>query len=128
MTTGKRNVAVKQIPSDPQMQQLFLEEVRASMPQRRPCLVLDCSQLRKLDADTMHLMLHCLEEALRRNGDVRLGGLGREAVPVFEAAGLGRLFELYATAGEAVASFHQGILAGEPGTAAVAVLEAAPAT
>lgn len=128
MTTGKRNVAVKQIPGDPQKRHLFLDEVRGSMPQRRPCLVLDCSQLRKLDAGTMHLMLHCLEEALRRNGDVRLAALRPEAVPVFEAAGLGRLFDLYATAAEAVASFHQGIMASEPGAAAVAALEAAPAT
>lgn len=128
MTNGRRSVVVKQMPNDPRQWQSFLEEVTASMPQRRPCLVLDCSLLRKLDAGAMHLMLHCLEEALRRNGDARLGGLRPEALPVFEAAGMRRLFDLYGTTAEAVASFHQGFMASEPGTAAIAVLQAAPAT
>ena len=76
----------------------------------------------------MHLMLHCLEEALRRNGDVRLAAMPAAGEPAFEAAGLGRLFDLYQTVAEAVASFRLVSATSEPSVAAIASLEAAPAT
>lgn len=130
MTTGKRSVVVKILPasSDLRQQRLFLEEVKASLEHRRPRLVLDCSLLRELNAAAMQLMLHCLEEALKRNGDVRLASIPIASEPAFAAARLGRLFNVYRTAAEAVASFHQGPMASEPSTVAVAALEAAPAT
>ena len=129
MTIGKRSVVVKQLPSssDPHRQRQFLEEVQACMPQRRPCLVLDCSLLQELDAGAIHLMLHCLEEALKRNGDVRLAAIPPSANSAFAAARLERLFDLYPTAAEAAASFHQGPIASEPCAAAVAALQTAPA-
>ncbi|HZZ37976.1 MAG TPA: STAS domain-containing protein [Acidobacteriaceae bacterium] len=116
MTTRKRNVTVKQIPSgsDLRRKETFLKEVEASLAHRRPCLVLDCSTLQELDQATIHLMLHCLEEALKRNGDVKLAALPAAAEAAFTAAGLGRLFELYATAAEAAASFHQAPVMSEP--------------
>jgi anti-anti-sigma factor len=128
MTTGKRNVVVKQLPSslDGRQQQLFLEDVESSMALRRPSLVLDCSRLQELDADATHLILHCLEAALKRNGDVKLAALPARAQGVFAAAGLERLFDLYDTAAEAVASFSQARSRNAP-RAAVALLQTAPA-
>jgi len=130
MTTGNRSVVVKQLPPtrDPQHQDLFLAEVQAAMGQRRPRVVLDCSRLQELDASVMHLMLRCLEEALRRNGDVRLAALAPAAEPAFAAAGLDRLFDVYQTAAEAVVSFQQGPIPGEPSAAEVNLLQTAPAT
>ncbi|MGA7521379.1 MAG: STAS domain-containing protein [Acidobacteriaceae bacterium] len=129
MTTKKRTVIVKQLPFSPDPRQTlhFLEEVQSSMAQRRPCLVLDCASLRELDEATIHLMLQCLEEALRRNGDVRLAALPSSAEAAFAAAGLERLFDHYNTAAEAVASFHQGPLSSALPAAAVAPLQAAEA-
>jgi anti-sigma B factor antagonist len=116
MTIGKRNVAVKQMPSCPDLHQklLFLEGVKASLAHRRPCLVLDCSSLQELDQATMHLMLHCLEEALKRNGDVKVAALPAAGEAAFTAARLGRLFNVYATAAEAAASFHQAPVLSAP--------------
>lgn len=113
MTVRKRSVIVKQLPSSPELEQklVFLQEVQATLPDRRPCLVLDCSMLRDLDEATIHLMLHCLEEALRRNGDAKVAALPAGAEQAFAAAGLGRLFDVYDTAGEAVASYHPAMTA-----------------
>jgi anti-anti-sigma regulatory factor len=127
MTTGKRPITVKQLPTSPDLQQkyLFLEEVEASMARRRPCLVLDCSRLQELDEAAIHIMLHCLEEALKRNGDVRVAALPSTAEPAFAGAGLERLFDVYATTAEAVASFHRAPAKRTLPATAVAPLPAA---
>lgn len=129
MTSGKQNVTVKRMPSssDPRTRLLFLEEVEDFLAQRRPRLVLDCSSLQCLDEAAIHLMLHCLEEALKRNGDVKVAALMPAAETAFEAAGLGRLFNVYATAPEAAAAFHQVPVVSAPPAAAVTPLPAAQA-
>ncbi len=129
MTTGKQNVTVKRLPSssDHRTRLLFLEEVEDFLGQRRPCLVLDCSSLQCLDEAAIHLMLHCLEEALKRNGDVKIAGLMPAAETAFEEAGLGRLFSVYETAAEAAAAFHQVTVVSAPPAAAVTPLPAAEA-
>src|SRR5579875_1222171 len=99
MHTGLRPISVKHLPagSDLRRKLLFMEEVESCLTQRRPCLVLDCSSLDALDESAVHLMFHCLEEALKRNGDVKLAALPEDAQGAFRAAGLARLFEVYAT-------------------------------
>ncbi|MGA8529192.1 MAG: STAS domain-containing protein [Acidobacteriaceae bacterium] len=126
MTIGKRSVLVKQLPcsSDLDQRLLFLAEVEDSMPQRRPCLVLDCSLLRELDEGALHMMLHCLEATLKRNGDVKLAALPPAVGDVFATARLERLFDVYETTAEAVASFHKA--PDMSAAAAVASLQTAP--
>lgn len=129
MTTGKRNVTVKQLPSSSDLEAtlIFLQEVEIFMAQRRPNLVLDCSTQEDLDDATLHLMLHCLEEALKRNGDVRVAALSPRAEAAFTAARLGRLFDSYETPAEAVASFHEVAAMNGSRGAATGPLEAAEA-
>lgn len=129
MTSAKRSVLVKQLPSssDLQCRLEFLREVEAALPQRRPCLVLDCSLLRDLDEPALHMMLHCLEAALKLNGDVKLAALPPSVENAFEIAGLERLFSAYDTVAKAVASFHRVPVMSEPSPAAVASLQVAPA-
>lgn len=129
MTTGKQNVTIKTMPSssDVRTRQLFLEEVEAFLAQRRPRLVLDCSSLQCLDEAAIHLMLHCLEEALKRNGDVKVAALAPDAETAFAASGLNRLFSVYTSAAEAAASFHQVSTLSAPSAAAVSPLPAAQA-
>jgi anti-sigma B factor antagonist len=107
MTVRKRPVAVMQLPErfSRKEAQNFAREVERSMTVTRPYLVLDCSNVRHLDNSMVNLLLHCLEEAMKRNGDVKLAG-----VPVTDNSILGpanRLFEIFDTTAEAVNSFHQ---------------------
>mgnify|MGYP001553157077 CR=1 FL=1 len=126
MTTGNKNIVVKQLPSSSDLDRklIFLQEVEIVMAQRRPCLVLNCSSLRELDDATLHLMLHCLEEALKRNGDVKLAAIPSCPEAAFAAAGLERLFDVHNTAAEAVASFHPALLRSAPPAALLAPLPA----
>ena len=107
MTVRKRPVAVMQLPErfSRKEAQNFTREVERSMTVTRPYLVLDCSNVQHLDNCMVNLLLHCLEEAIKRNGDVKLAG-----VPVADNSILGpanRLFEIFDTTAEAVNSFHQ---------------------
>jgi anti-sigma B factor antagonist len=107
MTVRKRPVAVMQLPErfSRKEAQNFTREVERSMTVTRPYLVLDCSNVQHLDNSMVNLLLHCLEEAIKRNGDVKLAG-----VPVTDNSILGpanRLFEIFDTTAEAVNSFHQ---------------------
>ncbi|HEX3661978.1 MAG TPA: STAS domain-containing protein [Acidobacteriaceae bacterium] len=126
MTPEKRTVSVKKLPPSPDLDRrlLFLDEVENSIAQRRPLLVLDCSCVRELDESALHMLLHCLEVALRRNGDVKLAALPAAAAATFAAAGLERLFDLYDTTGEAVASFHHLPTTAPPSAAVSPLLPA----
>lgn len=90
MNIGKRPITVRHLPpgSDLRRKLLFVEEMESCLAQRRPCLVLDCSSLTTMDEAAVHLMLHCLEEALKRNGDVKLAALPACVEPAFREAGL----------------------------------------
>ncbi|MGB7191282.1 MAG: STAS domain-containing protein [Acidobacteriaceae bacterium] len=122
MSIPMRNVVVKRMPKEASGRpgRAFLREVRECVEVDRPRIVLDCSNLRQMDKSVVHLLLCCLEEAMKRNGDVRLAALPMGADALLETTGAGRLFEVYDTAAEAVKSFHRP-LAGSVAPTAVAV-------
>ncbi len=109
MTIGKCAVAVKQLPETLSVKQerIFLREIRTFMNTHSPYMVLDCSTVRRMDSSVVHLLLCCLEEAMKRNGDVKLAALPDGAGAVLELTGVNRLFDIYDTAADAVNSFHQ---------------------
>lgn len=76
-------------------------------PVVRPCVVLDCARVRRIDSAFLHLLVCSLEEAMKRNGDVRLSGLPEAARPAFKSMGMERLFRLYPTAAQAAESFRR---------------------
>ena len=116
MTTMARPVAVKQLPEKLSVAQgrAFFRELEACLNSDRPRLVLDCSKLQHLDSAGIHVMLRCLEEAMKRNGDVKLAALPARAAATLELTGVHRLFESFDTTADAVASFHHLPLNGFP--------------
>jgi len=109
MTLRINKVAVKQLPERLNARQgrLFFKELENSMNVDRPGLVLDCSKVRQMDSSAVHLMLCCLEEALKRNGDVKLAGIPAGASAILELSGIDRLFEVFDTNAESVSSFSR---------------------
>jgi anti-anti-sigma regulatory factor len=100
---------VKRFPDELGVKQklTFLHEIGSVMSGNRPRLVLDCSGLHQCDNPAIHLLLHCLEEAMKRNGDVRLAAIPPGAAMTLLSKGVARLFETFDTTAEAVNSFHQ---------------------
>lgn len=108
MTMESQAVVVKQLPEILSMkkgQQLF-GELESWVKIDRPRIVLDCSRLRELDNSGVYLLLCCLEEAIKRNGDVKLASLSVEAKAVLVLTGADRLFAIFDTPADAVNSFH----------------------
>jgi anti-sigma B factor antagonist len=70
-------------------------------------MVLDCSRLRQLDSAGIQVLLHCLEEAMKRNGDVKLAGVHASTKAVLELTKVDGLFESFESSADAVNSFYQ---------------------
>ena len=102
-------VAVTQLPEtvDIKRGRLFFEELESRINVDRPCIVLDCSRVREMDQFAIHMLLCCLEEAMKRDGDVKLAAVSAAARETLELTRVDRLFEIYDTETEAVNSFFQ---------------------
>lgn len=109
MTTRIRPVTVMQLPeqSGAKERRSFLRELERRLNTERPYLVLDCSNVVQMDNSTVHLLVCCLEEAMKRNGDVKLAGVPFMTELVPGLTGTSRLFEIFETTADAVNSFHQ---------------------
>jgi anti-sigma B factor antagonist len=108
MTLPKRAVTVKQLPEilNARHSSKFFDELESCVNVDRPLLVLDCAKVRQMDSSAVHLLLCCLEEAMKRNGDVKLASLPSGARSVLALSGIDRLFEVYDTNADAVKSFN----------------------
>ncbi len=102
-----RPVIVKRVPESLNLRQarVFLEEVRPLLEHDRPQLVFDLSLVRKLDSAGVDMLLHCMKEASRRDGDLKLAALSPQAQVVLDLTRTSRLFETFATSAEAARSF-----------------------
>jgi anti-sigma B factor antagonist len=106
---GARPIVVKQLPETLSVEQsrLLFFEVEPSLKTDRPRLVLDCSRVRKLDSAGIQVLLLCLEEAMKRNGDVKLAAIPAVAAEILELTRVDGLFEAFESVRDAVDSFHQ---------------------
>jgi anti-sigma B factor antagonist len=102
-----RPVVVMQLP-----EQLNQDSVPASMHEvapllesNRPRVVFDCSLVRSIDGAGVEMLLECLEEAMKRDGDLKLSAVSPELEVILELMRVDRVFEVFATAEEAARSF-----------------------
>lgn len=102
-----RPVVVKRVPERLNMRQArqFQQEVRPFFRSDRPQVVFDMAAVRQLDAAGIDMLLQCMAEASRRDGDLKLAALSPHAAVVLELTRTDRLFEIYETATDAVKSF-----------------------
>ena len=101
-------VIVMQVPEQLNAQEVrnFIQEFGPLLESNRPRIVLECSQLRSIDGAGVEMLLHCLEEALKRDGDMKLAALSPEAEVMLDLMRVSRVFESFHTSEEAVRSFH----------------------
>jgi anti-sigma B factor antagonist len=107
--TNSRPIVVKQLPdrvSVNETQQLF-RELAPLFEGDRPCLVFDFSEVRQLDSAGIEMLLRCMEEAMKRNGDVKLAAVSPQVTVILELTRVDRLFEIFENPSDAVESFHR---------------------
>jgi anti-sigma B factor antagonist len=109
MTIRSKTVTVKDLPekADRHVEAALLNDLRMAMNVERPAIVLNCSHMREMDSSAIHLLLCCLEEAMKRNGDVRLAALSPAAKDSLRGHGIDRLFRVFETSEQAVQSFQR---------------------
>jgi anti-anti-sigma factor len=102
-------VTVTQLPEKLKMKEgrLFFAGLQNALKIERPCIVLDCAKVREMDKPSIHMLLCCLEEAMKRNGDVKLAAVTPSIGEILELTRVDRLFEIYETQTEAVNSFFR---------------------
>jgi anti-anti-sigma factor len=102
-----RPVIVMQMPEqlDSVGARAFFEELNPLLDFPRPRLVFECSQIRYLDNAGIEMMLHCLEAAIGRDGDLKLAAVSPKAEIVLQVLQRAGVFEEFASSDEAVRSF-----------------------
>jgi anti-anti-sigma factor len=83
----------------------FFQDVQPFIKADRPQLVFDLSLVKQLDAAGVEMLLTCVSEAMKRDGDLKLASLSPQAAMVLELTRTGRMFEIYNTSTEAARSF-----------------------
>ena len=102
-----RPVVVKRMPEKVNQREAkkFLQDVKPFLTADRPQLVFDFSQVKQLDAAGVEMLLQCVSEVMKRDGDLKLASLSRQAAMVLELTRTDRLFEIYENSTEAARSF-----------------------
>ena len=114
--TTPRPVVVKQLPAQLKLGQVqeFLREVSPLITSDRPCIVFDFSQVTQIDSAGVDMLLHCMEQAMKRNGDLKLAAVPPSSAVILELTRVDRLFEVFETSSEAVDSFYGFSLTERP--------------
>ena len=105
LTSGP--VVVMQVPEVLSASEVhsFMQEMGPLLESNRPRVVFDCSQVRSMESAGVEMLLRCLEEVLKRDGDLKLAALSPEADVILELMRVARVFETFQTCEEAVRSF-----------------------
>jgi anti-anti-sigma factor len=84
----------------------FLLEIGDHLVSDRPRLVFDFSQVRQIDSSGIEALLYCMEEVMKRDGDLKLAAIPSQPLMILELTRIDRLFEIFETTSEAVESFQ----------------------
>ncbi len=107
MENSSRPVVVKRMPERMNLKQArkFLKEVEPFLISDRPQVVFDMSQVRQIDAAGIDILLRCMRQAMKHDGDLKLASLSPQAAVVLELTRADRLFEIYDNSTAAAKSF-----------------------
>jgi anti-anti-sigma factor len=102
-----RPVVVKRMPEKVNQREArkFFQDVQPFLTADRPQLVFDLSLVKQLDAAGVEMLLNCVSEVMKRDGDLKLASLSKQATMVLELTRTDRLFEIYDNSTEAARSF-----------------------
>ncbi len=108
MTTAKP-VMVKKLPETvgASQAQACFRELEPVLESDYPRIVFDFAAVQHFESAGVELLLRCMEEAMKRNGDLKLAGLSPQLATILEMTRVDRLFEIFDNCEDAVESFHR---------------------
>jgi anti-sigma B factor antagonist len=84
----------------------FLGELQPLLESGNPRIVLDCSQVRYVDSAGVEMLRRSMQEAMERNGHIKLAAILPASSVILELMRVDRLIETFENAEEAVESFR----------------------
>lgn len=107
--TASNAVIVKRLPERMSQQHVldFVHELEPSLKIDRPWLVFDFSEVSHLDSAGIEMLLQCMEEAMKRNGDLKLAAVPPPIASLLKLTRVDCLFEIFDNPSDAVTSFHR---------------------
>jgi anti-sigma B factor antagonist len=106
---ANRPVVIKRMPErlNGRQARTFWREVQPLLTADRPQVVFDMSPVKYLDVGGVDLLLKCMSEAMKRDGDLKLAAVPPEAAVILEMTRADRFFEVYETPTDAMRSFSR---------------------
>ena len=103
------DVIVKRLPERVGQQQVleFTRELEPVLKNDHPCLVFDFSDVLHLDSAGIEMLLQCMEEAMKRNGDLKLAAVPPAIASLLKLTRVDCLFEIFDNPSDAVTSFYR---------------------
>jgi anti-anti-sigma factor len=83
----------------------FYDSVLPALLSDRPQVVFDMAKTRQVDSTGIAVLLRCVCQAMKGDGDIKLARVSSQAAVVFELARIGQLFEMYENPTVATNSF-----------------------
>jgi len=104
-----RPVVVQQLPQKLTLAYThqFFRDIEPQLKTERPYVVFDFSDVRQFDSSGVQMLLHCMEEVMKRNGDLKLAALPPGPAVMLEITRVDRLFEIFDDVQDAVDSFYR---------------------
>jgi anti-anti-sigma factor len=106
---SSRPVVIKHTPERLDFRQArnFWREIQPLITSDRPQLVFDMSSVKHLDTAGVDMLLECITEVMKRDGDLKLAAVSPEAWVILEITHTDRFFEIYETPSDAMRSFSR---------------------
>jgi anti-sigma B factor antagonist len=106
---NSRDVIVKRLPELVTLNRASTlhQEVLPSLQGDRPSLVFDFSDVREIDSAGIEMLLRCVEQAMKSNGDVKLAALTPQVEILLRMTRVDVLFEVFDRPEDAVESFDR---------------------
>jgi len=87
--------------------QTFLLEIHALLNTDRPRIVFDLSQVQEIDGKGTDMLLHCVRQVIRQDGELMLAAVPAEIRVVLELTCIDRLFQIFESNSDAVESYSR---------------------
>src|SRR5215470_10449089 len=98
---------------------LFAERIGSELCLDRPRVIADLSRVRQIDSQALHVLLECLIEVTRQDGEFYLGAVSPEAATVLELTQMDTVFEILPEVAEASTNLSVAAMDRVPDTPVV---------
>jgi anti-sigma B factor antagonist len=107
--SSRKPVVVQRLPEQVKLGHVerLMREIAPLFKEDRPRVVFDFSQVCQIDSAGVDMLLRCVEEAAKRDGDLKLAAVPPESAVILELTRVDRIFEIFDTVEQAVDSFDE---------------------